>query len=329
MESRIDQSEDWIKSLLSLTFIICIGHFIFTKYKSHFFSTINFSQSKLKNQIHIGIITHSYSNLKPSYIMDNWVKSFLKIEESDGVHFISDKLVNVTPSIQTVIYNATKYLDATLSFQMLKKLIISLEYFLKHSDAPWYFRLNENVHIYTDNIYNFLLDINSHYNPYFESIVIGNCVGNNEAFLSGRIGYFISRYAAQSIVLNQNLLLNKNGESDDQIFSRFITQKLGISLVDATSNYFMGFLGTDEQIDLLLKNDISHFPACPTLQSINSYKDLNSQCRFFLSRLNSIVAYHGLPYNKSQYTFPRLILRNIPMNLYWYQEKFYSVICHI
>jgi hypothetical protein len=165
----------------------------------------------------------------------------------------------------------------------------ALGLFLEISTVNWFWRGTDDSIIIFQNLPKFVALLDRSYDARQTPVVLGHCIDSKDEgvpFLQGGSGWVISRRAAELMDPLRDEFLRRI-DSDDDVCLTWVLFRLGLSLMESTSEFFIG-------------HDIKHWhagvlwdgqnplPACRPVVDLAPVR----RCRMFLSPLHDLVFWH-------------------------------------
>lgn len=202
-----------------------------------------------------------------------YVKSFFSKEIKFIFKFFSDNLIDEFKNFSVQLQTSDNAWNKTIQM---------VQYFLSNSNSGWFYQGIGNTYFHFDNfqvlIQQLLVEEG---NPINTFIIKGNCLNDHDDFLDPKVGFLMSRYAADQIV--------KFKEYSDlpfeQRFVKFL-EKYNKTLNQYSDNRFISFEKNKETKDYLINHKFNRIEICPT-ESSDSKK-----IRASIQPLNAMAIYN-------------------------------------
>ncbi|OHT09653.1 hypothetical protein TRFO_21371 [Tritrichomonas foetus] len=313
---RIDFRQIIYVGVIYFTVIFLIYQFVHpTK-----ISPPRYSTSDLDGILHVGVLTYPKAHYLIKINNDRWANKFRKTKFFGGLHIVTDGPQDEDPSIPTIVYNPNDYNidpnDKTWAWNrkpMVMKRILSAKYFYYNTTAGWYILMTDNAYIYTDNIGEMLRDFQTKYDPFKQSVVLGNCMsqGQSMAFLQGGTGWIMSRVAVRNFLSISEKWFNETKSAEDVHFA-VAMKYMGLDIRESSTPYVIGQYCHREDFEMMEKSfNFTSLKPCPKMSTIMCKK-----CKPVLGQFRKIVFFHQLSLLRITYEpFP---MSKYPENLYWY-----------
>ena len=259
--------------------------------------------------IFIAVSTNDLRQFDPLPFLNRCGNAFLKSPYSGGLAFISNLNYidrNVTHIIHT---NSTEPSvsqpgDPSTNYEknMAYRKVVSIRYFLEHTNAPFFGYISEDTHIYVENLYKLFYSLihELKINPLKDPLVKGNCLRFNTGhpFIQGGSGYIFSRRSAQDFLkVEQKWRDEYKGKGpEDYAFSDAL-QMMNYSLGEISSPYFLGQYCARKDKPYLEAETISQtylddLPLCP--RHLKNPPSEPNTCKLDYVRFKDIVFLHRL-----------------------------------
>jgi hypothetical protein len=207
---------------------------------------------------------------------------------------------------------------------LASKFFFGLRFYEEISSAHWFYRATDDTLIRFHNLLPFMRSLEKRYDPVTEAVVIGNCIDIKRfSYLQGGSGILFSRFAALKLVNGRDEFLKKLNRPED-VFLVSSFEKFGISLYQATSEYFIGHDILAAHRSLLWNGSLNRLPNCPDPSKI-----WVRSCRPFVAPLKDIVFWHQEGRNKTlEHTidFANVALSQ-PRTIMWWLDRGRPTLC--
>jgi hypothetical protein len=272
-------------------------------------------------RLHIGIMTHVKRN--HAYLeghMNLWGRQFLRSPYSDGMHYISEKVV---PDLilPTVIVNLAHLSNFSRRMRLSKgqatKRIASFRYFHENTQASFLLFTTDNAFIWVRNLPYLIEKVHEKKLTRESHFLWGNCMRNREGqFIQGGSGYLLSRHTAGLLLRIAKQWVSEVSGSEDVYFERAM-QMVGLRADRSASEFFIGQYIAVEQHDAMEAFNFTSIENCTRARP--------RTCRPFFYPYNRITVLHRL--SNQLFIGPPRPVYDFPDNLLWYQRRIFAAVC--
>ncbi|EAX84706.1 hypothetical protein TVAG_448600 [Trichomonas vaginalis G3] len=291
------------------------------------FSASN-NKTSNQNQIFIAVISDKTSESRAS-IFDNFFNAHLKSKHVVGPkYFFSNLSPELNPSDFSVFriptdQFANKTTVRPFIYDLLKKFIATLEYFVEKTDANWMMRPTDDVFInprdWPNSLINTLADFP---NPDLIPYLLGDCrMEGTHQLVSGGSGQIVSRAAAKLFIKNKEMLFTEPATKwEDYIITKMAEEKLNLKKFSFPR--ISGYSFPKSQYDAIIQDNFSVIPEC----NYNDQEDVG--CTKGMQKLNDLIIWHQY-WSRSDPMISEMyqIINKIPNNVVWYHVKDGIKIC--
>lgn len=249
---------------------------------------------------------------------------FLTNEVYGPVYFYSDLSPEVNPQNYPVTQIKTDHLASQTTvrpfiYDLLKKFIVSLEYFVHETNADWMIRPTDDVYLNPRNWPgNLLQKLENFSDPANKPYFLGDCrITDGHKRVHGGSGPVISRAAAKLILQGQNeLFLKPATKWEDFILPEFVEKNLGLK--EYCMPGISGYEFPKPLYDQIMLGNYSKIPLCEDVYEES--EDVG--CSKGMQSLKDIVIWHQYwsrtdPLIKNMH----YIISIIPSHIMWYRVK--------
>jgi hypothetical protein len=271
--------------------------------------------------LHIGIATHPGRNPLALVMMTTWMRDFSLSPFFGGLHFVSESAVPEVP-FPTVILNPTEW-QHNHTFKHIRevqaaKLLLSVDFFLTRSRAPFLAALASDTYVWVDNLRFLFREIRARHMTGDSHFVWGDCVWQGYPFIQAS-AYLMSRFTARKLSRLGRAWYDGMHEVIDLDFMDAM-RSMGLMNTSFASAFFMGQYCECNDHAALMTMNLSRFPDCPVRVEPNAPVCGSFQVPFnrvvFLHRL-TWCAFHDQPIPLPQY----------PSTLYWGMKWIFPRFC--
>ena len=278
----------------------------------------------LAPSIHIGILSHPYSHHRIRRLLsDGWIKEFMFSPFYGGIHVATDSFDNLGVPIAVLDWSEWKTPEdkRTMTYGQATKRLTSLIYYLEHTSAPFYMYLNDDSHVFLQNLHHLIEKLVAENLTEDSFFMLGNCMrGGARLFLQGAAGYLMSRKTATVVAkAAQDWLSDLPDHSEDWQFARLM-DRIDLNMADCASEFQLGqYIGSDFY-DMIENGHLEKLPNCSAVPWRR-----RSCCRPFLAQFNKLVVLHRLSMVK--FSKPVVNVSEFPDDVMWWMQDEFPQFC--
>ena len=234
------------------------------------------------------------------------------------------------PGVDPVIrVNSLKDRSMINIHQLMYFYFEGLNYFLTKTRFRWFWRTTEDCFINYPKLLEFQNELESHYNTYEDTVIIGQVCEYSTieslAFIHGGAGWILSRKAAQEFYNKRQfyydyLSLPENNKTGDDVTTQFFMVQHNIKPSSMHNSKILSTKLDNKSVKALLANDYRNISKCPP-----------NPKEFPITRrhipMHELVAWHAGRNDVISIVEGFRILANVPKNIYVQYDHDYTTIC--
>ena len=282
--------------------------------------------SYFNHSLHVGILSHPSAHDRIRHLLsDGWIKGFMQSSFYGGIHVATDSFDDLGLPIALLDWSQWKTPDnkRTMTYGQATKRLTSLVYYLEHTSAPFYMYLNDDSHVFPENLHYLIEKLQAERLTEDSFFMLGNCMrGGARLFLQGAAGYLMSRRTAMVVAkAAEDWLSDLPDHSEDWQFAKLM-DRIELNMSECASEFQLGqYIGSDFY-DMIENGHFEKLPKCSDVPWRT-----RCCCRPYLGQFNKLVVLHRL--SSVHFSKPVINVSQVPDDVMWWMQGEFPQFCKL